>query len=122
MPAGLTGRAPPGGDTGDALPGLRRLARQGLVVGFTNPKGFLLFAAVLPQFVEPSAGAVPVQLFLLGLVCVVIAPASDSAWALLAGTARTWFARSPRRMEQVSVAGGVVTIALGVRLALSRRP
>ncbi|HVM55764.1 MAG TPA: LysE family translocator [Acidimicrobiales bacterium] len=107
-----------------ATPNLLRLGRQGLVVGITNPKGFLLFAAVLSQFVDPAAGAVPVQLVLLGLVCMAIALASDSdsAWALLAGTARAWFARSPRRIEAVGAAGGVVTIGLGVRLAFARRP
>jgi threonine/homoserine/homoserine lactone efflux protein len=110
------------GDDAAAAPSLRRLAGQGLVVGFTNPKGFLLFAAVLPQFVDPDGGAVPVQLALLGLVCVVIALASDSTWALLAGTARSWFARSPRRLERVGIVGGIVTIALGFRLALTRRP
>jgi len=103
-------------------PGLRRLARQGLVVGFTNPKGFLLFAAVLPQFVDVDGGPVPVQLLLLGAVCVAIALVSDSAWALLSGSARAWFVRSPRRMEVLGAAGGVVTIGLGIRLALARRP
>jgi threonine/homoserine/homoserine lactone efflux protein len=103
-------------------PGPRRLARQGLVVGFTSPKGFLLFAAVLPQFVDVDGGPVPVQLLLLSAVCVAIALVSDSAWALVSGSARAWFVRSPRRMEVIGAAGGVVTIGLGIRLALARRP
>jgi threonine/homoserine/homoserine lactone efflux protein len=39
-------------------------------VGVGNPKGFLLFTAVLPQFVSPTAGSVTAQLLLLGPICV----------------------------------------------------
>jgi threonine/homoserine/homoserine lactone efflux protein len=40
----------------------RRIVREGFVVGMTNPKGLLIFSAVLPQFVSRSAGHVPLQL------------------------------------------------------------
>ena len=102
-------------------PGLRRMARQGFVVGITNPKSFLLFASILPQFVDPGAGPVPPQLLLLGVMCVAMALVSDSAWALATGTARRWLARSPRRLESIGAAGGVATVGLGVRLALTGR-
>jgi len=42
-------------------------------------------------------------------------------WALAAGTVRSWFARSPRRLERLGGAGGLAIAALGVRLAISRR-
>ncbi|HUY60461.1 MAG TPA: LysE family translocator [Candidatus Dormibacteraeota bacterium] len=98
-----------------------RVAWQGLVVGATNPKSMVFFAAVLPQFVAPGLGHVPLQLLLLGLVWVGIALLSDSAWALVAGAARSWFSRSPRRLGRVQAGGGVVMIALGVGLALTSR-
>jgi threonine/homoserine/homoserine lactone efflux protein len=100
--------------------GRNRHLRQGFVVGFTNPKGFLLFASVLPQFVDPSAGPVFSQMAILGMACVGVALVSDSTWALLAGTAQRWFARSPRRFAAVGLVGGTITIGLGVRLALLR--
>ena len=99
----------------------RKIVLEGLVVGVTNPKGFLIFAAVLPQFVDATGGPVPLQMFLLGLVCVGIAFVSDSAWALLAGTARAWFARSPRRLQLVGGSAGIVMMGLGAQLALSGR-
>jgi threonine/homoserine/homoserine lactone efflux protein len=74
---------------------LARILRDGFVVGVSNPKAIVFFAAVLPQFVDPSAGHVPVQMLLLGMVFVAIAVLSDSTWALAAGTARAWIARSP---------------------------
>jgi threonine/homoserine/homoserine lactone efflux protein len=99
----------------------RRIFVEGFAVGATNPKSLVFFAAVLPQFVVSDAGAVPLQLALLGAVFVAIALVSDSAWVVLAGTARDWFARSPRRLEIVGGAGGLMMIAVGIRLAFTGR-
>jgi threonine/homoserine/homoserine lactone efflux protein len=101
--------------------GTRRVLREGFVVGLTNPKTIAFFAAVLPQFADASRGNVPAQLLVLGVVWVAIALVSDGTWAMAAGTARAWFARSPRRLARVGAAGGLVTIGLGLRLAMVRR-
>jgi len=45
-----------------------RAALDGAVVGITNPKAYILFGAILPQFVNRSAGHVPQQMLLLSLV------------------------------------------------------
>mgnify|MGYP001971551112 FL=1 len=97
----------------------RRLLAEGFIVGLTNPKTIAFFVAVLPQFVDPTAGPVWLQLLLLGLVFEALALASDSIWALAAGTARAWFARSPRRISTLSATGGVMMIGLGGALALT---
>ena len=68
-----------------------------------------------------AAGHVPLQLLTLGLVVIAIGLLSDSAWAVVAGTARNWFARSPRRLASVGGTGGLLMIGLGVRLALTGR-
>lgn len=96
-----------------------KLLRQGFIVGVTNPKTIAFFVAVLPQFVTPSAGPVWAQLLLLGLIFPTLALVCDSVWALAAGTARTWFARSPRRMSTLSGTGGVMMIGLGGTLAFT---
>ena len=95
------------------------LLRQGFLVGLTNPKTIAFFVAVLPQFVDPTAGAVWAQLLLLGLIFQTIALASDSVWALAAGTARQWFARSPRRISTLAGTGGALMIGLGGTLVLT---
>ena len=46
---------------------------------------------------------------------------SDGAWGMAAGTARLWFARSPRRLERLGAAGGAMMIALGLHLAVTGR-
>jgi threonine/homoserine/homoserine lactone efflux protein len=92
---------------------------EGFVVGVTNPKTIAFFVAVLPQFVSFSAGSIPLQLFELGVVFIVLALICDSVWALAASAARSWFARSPKRLEHLSATGGVMMIGLGGVLALS---
>lgn len=99
----------------------RRHVGDAFVVGLANPKSIVFFAAILPQFVDKSAGHVPLQMLLLGAIFVLIALASDSLWALTAGTARTWFTRNPRRLEMVRAGGGLAMIAIGVRLAFTQR-
>ncbi|MFC5502291.1 LysE family translocator [Lysinimonas soli] len=96
-----------------------RLLAQGFVVGVTNPKSIVFFVAILPQFVDPAAGPIPPQLAELGLVFVVLALGMDSIWALTAGAARHWFARSPRRLSRLGVVGGVMMIGLGGTLAVT---
>ena len=93
--------------------------RQGFVVGVTNPKTIVFFVAVLPQFVDVDAGHVPAQMMLLGVTFVLIALVCDGAWALLAGTAREWFASSPRRLGAVRSSGGAMMVALGGVLLLT---
>ena len=95
--------------------------RDGFVVGVTNPKAFILFGAILPQFVNRGAGHVPAQMLLLALVSVSIGVLSDSAWGLAASGVRAWFARSPRRFALVGGAGGLAMIGLGVTVALTGR-
>jgi threonine/homoserine/homoserine lactone efflux protein len=108
-------------DSAAAPRGDVRAAREGLVVGVTNPKAVILFAAVLPQFVDRSAGHVPVQMLILSAISIVIGLASDSCWGLAASTVRSWFARSPRRLGLVGGAGGLAMIGLGLTLALTGR-
>jgi threonine/homoserine/homoserine lactone efflux protein len=98
-----------------------RIVSDGFLVGVTNPKVVVFFAAVLPQFVDRSAGRVPLQMLLLGAIFIGIAVISDGTWALAAGTARAWIARSPRRLELIGGAGGLAMIGIGVSLAVSGR-
>lgn len=97
----------------------RHLLREGFVVGVSNPKLIVFFTAVLPQFVEPGAGPVPVQLLVFGAVFVAIALVMDSCWGLAAGTARAWLSGRPRRLERLGATGGLVIIGLGAHVALT---
>jgi threonine/homoserine/homoserine lactone efflux protein len=99
----------------------RRMYWQGVVVGFTNPKVLVFFAAVLPQFVDTGAGSPTSQMLVLGLLFALIAAGLDSLWGMAAGTARAWFATSPARLRRLGGAGGLMMIVMGTGLALTGR-
>jgi threonine/homoserine/homoserine lactone efflux protein len=90
--------------------------RTGMVVGVTNPKTLVFFAAFLPQFIDPSAPAA-VQLLVLGGLFCAMAIVSDGCWVVAASKARAWFAREPRRLDHLGAAGGTMMIGLGATLA-----
>ena len=96
-----------------------RAIRQGYVVGVSNPKGYMMLAAVLPQFIERGEGHVQLQMLLLGLLATTIGLLSDSLWAVIASQLRSWFNSSPKRGEAMGTVGGVSMIGLGVVLATS---
>jgi threonine/homoserine/homoserine lactone efflux protein len=108
------------GESRPPLSGLTAL-RQGFLVGFTNPKAYVIFAAVLPQFVDRDRGHGSIQMMLLGLVAFAFGLLSDSAWALMASQLRRWFNASPSRGRTLGTVGGVSMIGLGVALAVTGR-
>lgn len=98
--------------------GVVRTFFEGSFVGITNPKTIVFFLAILPQFVDSSTGAaVGLQMLLLGGIFVTLCVIFDSGYALAAGAARDWFGKSPKRLSNLGVAGGIAMIGLGVGLA-----
>ena len=98
---------------------LRQIYSQGVVVAALNPKTALFFVAFLPQFVEPSRGAIAAQVFVLGCLFIMLAVISDGLYALLAGTVGQWFrgSRPPMRAGRFVVGG--LYIGLGLTAAFS---
>jgi threonine/homoserine/homoserine lactone efflux protein len=100
----------------------RRSARSlflwGYLVGLLNPKTALFFLAFLPQFVDPTQGAVAVQIMILSATFTAIAVISDGAYALLGGAAGQRL-RAIWRGRGISRASGCIYIGLGLTAALS---
>ena len=96
--------------------------RQGFVVGVSNPKAFMIFGALLPQFVDRAAGHVQLQMLVLGLLAAAIGVTTDSLWAVGAARVRGWFTGSPKRGETLGAVGGVSMIGLGVALTAGEQP
>jgi threonine/homoserine/homoserine lactone efflux protein len=88
-------------------------------VNVLNPKTAIFFFAFLPQFVDPKAGFVPVQILLLGAIFIAIALASDALWALAAGTAGRWLRESRRWLDVQRWVSGTIFIGLGLVTALT---
>jgi threonine/homoserine/homoserine lactone efflux protein len=98
---------------------LGKLLRQGAVVNILNPKTALFFLAFLPQFVDPNAGHVALQLVFLGLVFVALGLVTDSLYALAAGAAGEWLRSNRVYVGARRWVSGTVFIGLGLATALS---
>ena len=68
---------------------------QGLISNVLNPKAYLFYAAILPQFMTVTDHPQQ-QLALLTAVYVAIATAIHSAIAILAGSLSNWLEHSPQ--------------------------
>ncbi|MGB7873045.1 MAG: LysE family translocator [Anaerolineales bacterium] len=100
---------------------LRRIYSQGVLVAALNPKTALFFLAFLPQFVNPSAGSVSLQLLTLGGLFVMMAIVTDSMYAFLASTAGGWLKKNRSFLRSGRYIIGSVYIGLGVTAALSHK-
>lgn len=96
----------------------RRIYGEGVLVSLLNPKAIVFFLAFLPQFADPARGALAPQLLRLGAIFLSIALATDSAYALLAGTAGAWIRAHPSAGRLTRRVSGVVYLALAAATAL----
>jgi len=97
-----------------------KIFKQGVLTNVLNPKVALFFLSFLPQFVTAQTQPVFLPFLVLGLVFFT----TGSIWCLFLATSAAWLAE---RFHKYSSAGGllkkftgVLFIALGIRLAISR--
>jgi threonine/homoserine/homoserine lactone efflux protein len=100
---------------------LRQIFYQGMIVNILNPKTALFFFAFLPQFADPTQGAITGQIFLLGLILVLMGLFTDGSYAFLAGTAGNWLKNNLRVLRAQRILAGSLYIALGMLTAFSAR-
>ncbi len=86
-----------------------------------NPKGILVFAALLPQFVNPHLGGVPLQMTAFGLTFTLICLCIYGGYAYLSGWVGEKLATQPRFASVLSFLTGSVLIGLGARLLFLER-
>jgi threonine/homoserine/homoserine lactone efflux protein len=96
-----------------------RLFYQGMLVNVLNPKLALFFFAFLPQFVDPSRGAVPLQVATFGVVFVLLGLCTDGTYALVAGSVGPWLRGHVRLLRGERYVAGAAFVGLGVAAALT---
>lgn len=99
----------------------RRILQQGILTSMLNPKGILVFAALLPQFVNPHLGGVPLQMTAFGLTFTLICLCIYGGYAYLSGRLGEKLATQPRFASVLSFLTGSVLIGLGARLLFLER-
>jgi threonine/homoserine/homoserine lactone efflux protein len=109
---------------GGAAPpiGARRAFREGVLVEALNPKTAAFFLAFVPQFVDPAAGHVALQFVVLGTVSVALNTLADIVVAYAASGIRSGAAARPAFVRRLREGSGAAMVALGVGLALAKRP
>jgi threonine/homoserine/homoserine lactone efflux protein len=97
----------------------RQLYVRGILMNISNPKVAIFFLAFLPQFAKPEAGAMPLQLFTLGLSFIAVAFVIFVGIALVAGPLASGLRNSARAQATLNRAAALVFIGLALRLAFS---
>ncbi len=102
-------------------PSLLPIYRQGVIVALLNPKVAIFFLAFLPQFVVAGAGPVWAQLFLHGVLIIVVAAFIEPPLVLAGEKLTAKLRNSPRFGLWLDRSLGTILIALGLRLAIEQR-
>jgi len=106
--------------------GLRRypiavVFRQGLLTNLLNPKMALFVLALFPQFVNPGAGSVAVQIMLLATLLNLIGIVVNGAVILTVSRLGQAFSDRSRWHRAPQFLLGTVFVALAARLAFDGR-
>ena len=89
------------------------IMRESILVGLSNPKTIVFFSAAFPQFVVSGGTPIVFQMILLSVIFVVFGISGDAIYALTAGAARDWFAKSQDRVVAMRTIGGIAMTTLG---------
>lgn len=96
-----------------------KIFKESVVVELSNPKTALFFIALLPQFVDPNAGAAAPQFLLLGLIVTLSAIPCDLFVTLFTNRAAALIKENPSlQLWQDRVSGSILT-GLGAYVLLS---
>ncbi len=98
-----------------AVVGVGKACRDAMLTNLLNPKVILLFLALLPNFVHPERGRVPLQLVLLGITLITVNTLWQMPLTWSAERIRRWFGNA--KIERtISVTTGV--LLLGIAAAM----
>jgi threonine/homoserine/homoserine lactone efflux protein len=99
----------------------RKLFMMGFITNLLNPKIAMIYLALLPQFIDPTAGSVLTQSLLLGAIQIVISVSINAMVAMAAGSIALFLATRPRWALVQRYLMGTVLAGLAVRLAVEAR-
>jgi len=98
-----------------------RIFWQGVITNVLNPKVALFFLAFLPQFINVESKHTALQILFLGTWFNVGGTLINILVAILFGKIGTWLSQSPRFIQWQERITGAMLIALGIKVALSKK-
>jgi threonine/homoserine/homoserine lactone efflux protein len=104
-----------------AIDSPRKLFVMGFVTNLLNPKIAMLYLALLPQFIDPTAGSVLTQSLVLGSTQSIISVGVNGLIALGAGSIALFLGERPTWLKLQRWLMGTVLAGLAVRMALETR-
>ncbi|MFC2037551.1 LysE family translocator [Chloroflexota bacterium] len=100
---------------------LQAIYAQGLLSNVLNPKVALFFLAFLPQFIDSASSRSTLQMVMLGIVFALFTILFLATVGYFSGQIGTWIAGKPAFATRLRWLTGGVLVALGIRLAITRR-
>ena len=92
---------------------------RGFLTQAANPKALVFFTALLPQFIQPSAG-VPMQILILGVSSIVLEFGVLGLYVAASTRARRW-TKAPGLSAALQRSAGALLVVAGARLAITER-
>jgi threonine/homoserine/homoserine lactone efflux protein len=99
----------------------RKLFLMGFATNLLNPKIAMLYLALLPQFIDPTAGSVLTQSLVLGAIQIAISVSINAMIAMAAGTIALFLATRPSWALVQRYLMGTVLAGLALRMAVETR-
>jgi len=101
---------------------LCRAYGAGIIVTGVNPSVVILFAVIVPPFVDRAAGDVPAQIAVLGLALLALTLPFDLMYVIAGGSLAKLFQRRPAISRYLQTLVGAVFIVLAVLTAVAISP
>jgi len=95
-----------------------RIATKGFMINILNPKLSLFFLAFLPQFISETAYQPLIQMWVLGLVFMLMTLVVFIAYGLLASKLKVFFVNSNKARIRMQKTFAAAFALLGLKLAL----
>jgi RhtB (resistance to homoserine/threonine) family protein len=98
-----------------------KIYRDAIVTNVLNPKVALFFIAFLPQFIDTSLKSTTLQFLLLGLTFITTGAIWCLTLAIFASTIFSKLKENKKASTYINKFCGLALIALGVKVALTKR-
>ncbi|WP_096203211.1 LysE family translocator [Bacillus sp. FJAT-45350] len=98
----------------------KALYKKGIIMNLLNPKVSLVFLSLLPQFVNHTAGYVPLQMALLGGLFLIQALFIFSLVSIFSEKVQQFLVKSTTLTKRLNVIQGSIFVLIGIQITFSK--